>query len=178
VRTAAVLVVAFAAASCRPETRPPVHAEPVRTPSEPARPQRVVAVVPAGTPAPASARDVVFAEVVATPERRHRGLGGRERLLPDHGMLFAYPRAEERTFWMKDCLLALDIAFLGEDGRILRLATLPAAAGVADDDLPRASSGRPARYVLETEAGWFARHGVAEGDLVDVARAVSGVVPE
>lgn len=130
-------------------------------------------VVAAGTPRAVT----VKAEVVSTPEARNRGLGGRARLDENAGMLFVYPSAEPRTFWMKDCLIALDIAFIGEDRRILNVATLPAAAGLPDALVPKADSAGPTRWVLETGAGWFARHRIGAGDVVDVAAAVLGVEP-
>jgi len=143
--------------------------------SAPARsiPTRVPVVVAPGT----SHAVTVLAEIAATPEERNRGLGGRAELPDDGGMLFVYATAEQRTYWMKDCLIALDIAFIGDDRRIVNVATLPAAAGLPDSLIPKAGSRAPARYVLETTAGWFARHGLGAGDEVDVSAGVAGVVP-
>ena len=93
-------------------------------------------------------------------------------------MLFVYPRDEPRRYWMKDCFVALDIAFIDREGRIVNLATLPAGANLADDKIAAAESAAPARYVLETAAGWMARHGIAAGDAVDLAAALEGVDPQ
>lgn len=141
---------------------------------EPAGPALVVlpkdAVVPARPGVP-----VVRAEVAAEPLRRSVGLGGRASLGEDEGMLFVYPRDEPRTFWMKDCLIPLDIAFLDRAGYVLNVATLPPGAGLADADVRRASSSGPARFVLETNAGWFARAGVRAGARADLGAALAGV---
>lgn len=177
---ALLLLLAVGAPGCRPDPAPPPSPAPPLTGTTTAAPRArtVLVVVPAGTERPAAEGPVAFAEVVATRAARERGLGGRERLRPDHGMLFVYRHAEVKSFWMKDCLIGLDIAFLADDGTIARLVTLDSDPGVPDDRLPRASSLRPVRYVLEMEAGWFAAHGIREGDRVDVTRATSGVDPE
>lgn len=137
-----------------------------------------VVVVPVGMERPTTDAAVAFAEVVATQTARQRGLMGRERLERDHGMLFVYPRSQARRFWMKDCLIGLDIAFVAEDGLIARLATLGPGVGAPAGDVPEAECDAPVRYVLEMEAGWFARHGVREGDRADVRAATDGVRAE
>jgi uncharacterized membrane protein (UPF0127 family) len=124
-----------------------------------------------------SRRGVLRVEVAADDVSRQRGLGGRPSLAPDSGMLFVYPRAQHRMFWMKNCLIGLDIAFVDETGRIANVATLGPGAGLPDIELPRADSAGPVRYVVEAEAGWLARHGIAPGDEVDLSAALVGVLP-
>lgn len=120
----------------------------------------------------------VVAEIASTRAARERGLSGRDHLPPDGGMLFVYPDERPRRFWMKDCWIALDIAFLRSDGEIVRLATLPPGAGLRGEEIPAADCATPCRYVLETGAGWFVRNGLRVGDRVDVASAVEGVAAE
>lgn len=84
-------------------------------------------------------------------------------------MIFVYPRAEPRSFWMKGCLIALDVAFVDDFGRILDIVSLePPAAGTSDALMPRARSDHPARFVIETRKGWFAEKGVAVGARVEL----------
>jgi uncharacterized membrane protein (UPF0127 family) len=134
-------------------------------------------VVPADAKRPAVETPVVFVEIAATNDARNRGLGGRDRLGPDAGMLFVYGTPDFRTYWMKDCLIGLDIAFIGPDRRIMNVVTLPAAAGLPDAKVPRANSVGPGPWVLETAAGWLDAHDVAAGDEVDLSAALVGVVP-
>jgi uncharacterized membrane protein (UPF0127 family) len=141
--------------------------------SAPAGAAPVPVLVAPGTPRAAA----VLAEIAATPEARNRGLGGRTSLPEDGGMLFVYATAERRTYWMKDCLIGLDIAFIGADRRIVNVATLPAAAGLPDARVPKADSAAPAQWVLEASSGWFARHELGAGDEVDLSAALTGVVP-
>jgi uncharacterized membrane protein (UPF0127 family) len=121
---------------------------------------------------------VVYAEIAATRKARAKGLGDRASLAPDAGMLFVYPEALMREYWMKDCRIGLDIAFLGADGRIVTLASLPPGAGLAESDIPRAKSDEEALYVLETATGWFERNEIHAGDRIDLRRAVVGVSAE
>jgi len=126
---------------------------------------------PDGYPATASVRvesrrDVftVTVEIAATPEARQRGLMGRSFLPPDRGMLFIYPEAAPRSFWMRDCLVRIDAAFLATDGRILNVQEMVPEPG--ETDLRSYPSAAPVRLVLEMPGGWFRDHGVMVGDRV------------
>ena len=48
-------------------------------------------------------------EIMSTPNAISTGMMGRENI--DGGMLFLFPEIGERSFWMKDCLISLDIIF-------------------------------------------------------------------
>ena len=52
-------------------------------------------------------------EVMSTPRSISTGMMGRDNL--DGGMLFLFPEVSERSFWMKDCLIPLDIIFIVKD---------------------------------------------------------------
>ncbi len=116
---------------------------------------------------PANPRVVVnghtfFVEVADDVISRTRGLSGRGHIEPETGMLFVFDRATEQTFWMKDCLVPIDIAFLDAQGRILNLATMPVEP---DPSRPRTryTSAGPSQYVLETAAGTWRRIGARPG---------------
>jgi len=49
-------------------------------------------------------------EIMTTPNAISTGMMGREYL--EGGMLFIFPDIAERSFWMKDCLMSLDIIFI------------------------------------------------------------------
>ncbi len=152
---------------------PPADARLVVLPSD----TRLV-VLPADARRLAAVPTALFVEVVATDGARRKGLGGRTSLPPDGGMLFVYRDDVVRNFWMKDCLIGLDIAYVRADGTIARIATLPPGAGLPNEQIPHASSKEPVRYVLEADRHWFAQHGVGEGDRVDLSAVLAGVVPE
>lgn len=95
--------------------------------------------------------------VARSEEERAQGLMFRREMPADEGMLFMCDDCEVVKFWMKDTPLPLSIAFLDEDGTILKIADLE------PHDLEGESSEHPVRYILEVNQGWFAERGIAEG---------------
>ncbi|GAB2898909.1 DUF192 domain-containing protein [Paralcaligenes sp. KSB-10] len=102
----------------------------------------------------------VQAEIAATEASREQGLMYRQSLLPDHGMLFVFERAEQQCFWMKNTLLPLSIAFIAANGKILNIADMQPQT--EDAHCP---SG-PILYALEMQQGWFAEHRIQAGQAV------------
>src|SRR5829696_2865903 len=63
-------------------------------------------------------------EVAADPATRGRGLMERERVPPGTGMVFLYPADVAESFWMKNTLVPLSIAFVAADGRVVSVAEM------------------------------------------------------
>ena len=99
----------------------------------------------------------IAVEVADDPQERNLGLMYRDSLGADAGMIFVYPNAEPRNFWMKDTKIPLTIAYLDTNGVIVHLADMKPL-----DQTP-VPSVKPAMYALEMNQGWFAKHGVAVG---------------
>ena len=109
-----------------------------------------------------------------TTEQRHQGLGGVLSLGNKQGMLFVYRDPMLRNFWMKDCLIALDIAYIDEQGIIFQVSTLaPPPSGTPDILVPHVPSSAACTMVLEMAAGFFKRHGLRVGSRV----TIPGTVP-
>ena len=106
--------------------------------------------------------------VARTRSAHFKGLSG-VKLASDEGMFFMYGTKTVRGFWMKGCVVGLDIAWLTDDLKVLTVDTLAAPGPkTTDATMPRASAPEPVRYVLEMPAGWFARHGMGVGARVSV----------
>ena len=88
--------------------------------------------------------------VAESNDERGRGLMGVEELSPLDGMLFVFDEEAVRSFWMKDTLIPLDIAFFDRDGFLVSQTTMPTCL---DGDCPSYSSEEPAEYALEAPAG-------------------------
>lgn len=99
----------------------------------------------------------ITAELAQTDEQRATGLMFRETMQPNHGMLFAFDRAGQQCFWMKNTLLPLDIAFVADDGTIVNVDRMKPRS------LDAHCSARPVRFVLEMNEGWFAKRGITAG---------------
>ncbi len=104
---------------------------------------------------------VVRVELARTDAERERGLMFRERLEPDHGMLFLFDSDDEHVFWMKNTLVPLDLIFIDSAGRVVGVVANADPLSLA----PR-TVGAPSRSVLEVPGGWAAAHGVRPGDEV------------
>ena len=103
------------------------------------------------------AADTVVAEVAATPEERERGLMHRQELPDGTGMLFVFQDSEERSFWMANTFVPLDIAYMDEDYAIVSILAMRPL------DRSLYPSGAPAMYALEVPQGWFEAHGIGVG---------------
>lgn len=106
----------------------------------------------------------VHIEVAETYRKRQRGLMHRPRMSKDEGMLFIYPSARTGlSFWMRNTLTSLDIAYFDGQGRLVN------AVPTARADNP-ATGGRSvhapaqgsAQFVLEVPIGWFAGNGFTD----------------
>jgi len=64
------------------------------------------------------------------------------------------------SFWMKDTLIPLSIAFMDSEGRIVDIQDMKAL----DDTPPHYTSAEPAQYALEVNKGFFAERGVEVGN--------------
>ena len=100
-------------------------------------------------------------ELADTPEAQGKGLMFRGTLGDNEGMIFPSAVPEQRSFWMKNTPLSLDIIFIGAGGRITSIA-----ANTEPYSLASVSSTGLASAVLELRAGRAAALGIVPGDKV------------
>lgn len=98
-------------------------------------------------------------EYATTEASREKGLGGRVSIAPDSAMIFVFPKDDLYGFWMKDTLIPLDMFWLDSKGHVISIAKNVATSSFPNVFYP----SEPARYVLETSAGFADAHGVATG---------------
>jgi uncharacterized membrane protein (UPF0127 family) len=109
---------------------------------------------------PAGGPVIISAELARTDDQREVGLMYRKKLDEGKGMLFIFDEDERLSFWMKNTLLPLSIAFISSDGRILETRDMEPL------DLNSVRSARPARFALEVPQGWFDKAGIGVGDRI------------
>jgi uncharacterized protein len=79
-------------------------------------------------------------------------------------MLFVFPDEEVRSFWMRNTLIPLSIAYIDSEGRIVDIQDMKPL----DDEEPHYVSAEPARYALEVNKGFFDERGVEVGDRAEL----------
>lgn len=92
-----------------------------------------------------------------------RGFDGENR-----GMLFVYPHARYLKFFMRNCHIPIDVAYVRKQGRryvIDEVRTMAPQAGHHGPFTHYKSRGT-SKYALEMPGGWFEKHGWTAGTVV------------
>lgn len=106
----------------------------------------------------------MYVEIARTSAEQARGLMFRETLDKNKGMLFVFDYEQPRTFWMKNTKIPLDIIFISADKKI---------ADIKKNFMPcktqncETHTSKPAKYVLEVNAG------IADGNKIKIGDAVN-----
>ena len=135
---------------------PAASAQADAAPAEAAQPKLPVGALELNIPGSAPVRLKV--EIAANDAQRQKGLMFRKHLGDDEGMVFLFPSERYNSFWMHNTLIPLDMIFIDSDWTVVGI--VENAKPLTDD--PRRVD-RMSRYVLEVNAGFAARYGLARG---------------
>ncbi|MBV7529488.1 DUF192 domain-containing protein [Chitinophaga sp. sic0106] len=102
--------------------------------------------------------DIQLAE---TDPQREDGLMYRKSMTDDQGMLFIFPDMEERSFWMKNTYISLDIIYIDDKMEIVSIQKY--ATPLSEQSLP---SFKKAQYVLEVNGGFCDKYHIGYGDKI------------
>lgn len=102
----------------------------------------------------------VKAEIAEKPEDRNHGFMGRKTIPDGTGMLFVFEKDQILSFWMKNTLHPLSIAYIDSKGKIRNIFDMTpySTASIV--------STVSVRYALEVPQGWYKKNGITEGDTV------------
>jgi len=103
----------------------------------------------------------LMVEVAADEASQSRGLMFRKSLPENEGMLFDFGGPGIYSFWMKDTVIPLSIAFLNKEGMITKIEVMTPGDTTLFHRSPVGT-----RYGLEVNEGWFKRHQIQVGDEV------------
>ncbi len=104
-------------------------------------------------------------EIAQTFEEKSKGLMFRESLPENQGMIFIYNDEKERSFWMKNTLIPLDIIFLNSKETIVeKKENIPPCK---TEDCKTYQS-KPAKYVIEINSGLTEKLGLNVGDKIEI----------
>lgn len=87
--------------------------------------------------------------------------------LPDgtqRGMLFVFDREKPLSFWMKNTIIPLDIAYLDADGVVVSKYTM----APLDTSFNKYPSVDPAQFAIEVNADVFSDLGLTAGDVIEI----------
>jgi uncharacterized protein len=109
----------------------------------------------------------ISVQVADSSEEREEGLMGVTDLPADRGMAFVWDEPTTGTFWMKNTLIPLSIAFVDPDGRIVTILDMQPCA---TDACPTYRATAPYVLAIEVNAGFFDRNGIEVGDRAELRR--------
>ena len=111
-------------------------------------------------------------EIADTDDKKIKGLGGRESLGEDEGMLFLYSKKQNPKFWMKGMKIPLDFIWISGDVVVDLLPKIPPPDVniKSDSALALYSSTSLVDKVLEVNAGFIEKHNIKVGDLVKLKK--------
>lgn len=108
----------------------------------------------------------ITAEIADTPEKSELGLGERDKLDLNAGMVFIVNPERRMSFWMKGMRFPLDIIWVSEN----RIAGIEKNVQPPSppEEYPRTVVTSPSAvsYVIEVNAGWTEKNDVNIGDRV------------
>lgn len=101
-------------------------------------------------------------ETALTEQQHEQGLMYRKSMDEARGMLFVFPNSEQRSFWMKNTFIPLDIIYISADKEIVK---------IVKNAVPRSEksllSEKDAMYVVEVVGGFCDKYNIIEGDKID-----------
>ena len=112
-------------------------------------------------------------QVRAETTGRYGRIVGRVTL-PDgteRGMIFVFDHEDYHSFWMKNVIIPLDIAYIDSDGTIVSTYTM----APLDSRQGRYPSVQPVRYAIEVSANVWTRLGIEAGDQLVIPASTSHI---
>jgi len=95
------------------------------------------------------------------------GMMFRTNMAENTGMLFLFTGPDQRSFYMKNCVIDLSAAYIDTEGAIHQIVDLH--KGV---ETPVPSRSDQIKYVLEMPQGWFSRHNITTGMVINTSQGM------
>jgi len=108
------------------------------------------------------------AEGAFSNHKKSKGLMFRKLLPQNQCMVFFFQETRFRKFWMKNTYLPLDIIFVDEKRTVINIEH---GSPLEESSFPQ--SEKPAKYVVETNAGVCQQYGITTGCKIKFLKANS-----
>lgn len=86
----------------------------------------------------------------------------------ERGMLFVFSSLQTASFWMKDTIIGLDIAYIDENGQVISVHTMRPL----DERFNAYPPGGSYRYALEVNSGRLEQLGIKPGETIPLPDAI------
>lgn len=106
-------------------------------------------------------------DVAITAKEKEVGLGFRNSLAQNHGMLFVYTNKERYPFWMRNMWFPIDMLWI-DDRTIVDISKNVPTSDKPVNQLPIYHPTVPVDKVLELPAGTVDRVGIVIGDKITI----------
>jgi uncharacterized protein len=103
----------------------------------------------------------IAAEIAAAPHELATGMMHRKDIGEGEGMLFILPIPQRASFYMRNTLVPLSVAYIDTEGTILEIHDLQPL-----NEQPVPSASDKIHFVLEMKQGWFERNQVSIGTVI------------
>lgn len=100
-------------------------------------------------------------ELALKPTEIFTGMMWRTNMPEGEAMLFVFPSASQRSFYMRNTYVPLSVAYINPEGVIEEIHDLKPLNEVS---VP--STSQNIQFVLEVPQGWFKRHNISTGSLI------------
>ncbi len=87
-------------------------------------------------------------ELADTDQKRQQGLMFRKTLEDNKGMLFIFDEIAQRSFWMKNTYIFLDMVFIDQNNQIVKIHPM-----ARPHDLTPINSSHPIKAMIELKGG-------------------------
>ncbi len=113
-------------------------------------------------------QDRINLRVAYSDKVQQIGLMWTGHMEENSGMIFVYDSPKYLSFWMKNTLIPLSIAFVEEDGRIESIQDMYPQPGKMDHELPLYQSNTMVKYAIETNIAWFSERNIRPGTYIKI----------
>ena len=109
-------------------------------------------------------------KIAYSKERQAKGLMNVTALKDNEGMIFVYDEPSYLSFWMKNTLIPLSIAFVEADGRIAEIYDMKVEGFKTDSEFPVYQSPTMVQYAIEAPSGWFMLNNIVKNDRINIPK--------
>lgn len=107
----------------------------------------------------------MITEIAREPVQIATGMMFRTNMAENEAMIFVFPYPDQKSFYMRNCTVALSAAYIEPNGNIAEIVDLQ-----PHEETPVESKSSNLQFVLEVPQGWFSRHNVRTGMVIRTER--------